>query len=55
MDEVLGKAFLKDACKGLLREQHEQEAKKVAGPLTWRHETLSEATNKLNMLISSQF
>eukprot|EP00913_Durusdinium_trenchii_P004039 g3741.t1 len=35
---VLGKAYLKDACKGLLREQHEQEARKVAGPFTWRYD-----------------
>lgn len=34
---VLGKAYLKDACKGLLREQHEAEAKKE-GPLTWRYD-----------------
>lgn len=35
---VLGKAYLKDACKGLLREQQEAEARKVAGPLTWRYD-----------------
>lgn len=33
---VVGRAYLKDACKGLLREQQEQEAKKVAGANAWR-------------------
>eukprot|EP00439_Symbiodinium_sp_Y106_P075562 s549_g15.t1 len=33
---VLGRAYLKDACKGLLREQQEQESKKVAGATAWR-------------------
>ncbi|CAE7528971.1 RACK1 [Symbiodinium natans] len=35
---VLGRAYLKDACKGLLREQQEQESKKVAGALAWRYD-----------------
>jgi len=52
--DALGKPYVKDACKGLLREQQQLQNQKLAGPLTWRYDDQA-SRQLLEKVTCSQF